>query len=84
MVTKERRGRHCAVQAGERFGRLVVVRRAADGARRKVRFLCRCDCGNDVTVLADSLRNGTTKSCGCLRRELMARRAQVLATLEDN
>lgn len=79
MVVKEKRGRPCTVHVGERFGRLVVVRRAQNGAHRKVRFICRCDCGNEFTVLADSLRNGTTKSCGCLRRELMARRAEALA-----
>lgn len=79
MVTKERRGRRCTVYPGQRYGRLVVVRRVENDAHRKVRFLCRCDCGNEVTVLADSLRNATTKSCGCLRRDLMARRADALA-----
>lgn len=85
VVKKEKRGRPCAVHVGERFGRLVVIRRVENNAHRKVRFLCRCDCGDEVTVVADSLRNGTTKSCGCLRRELMARRAEALAeALKDN
>lgn len=85
VVKKERRGRKCTVREGDRFGRLVVVHRVQNGPRRKVRFLCRCDCGKEVTVLADSLRNGTTKSCGCLRKELMARRAEALAkALKDD
>ena len=85
MVTKEKRGRPCAVQVGERYGRLVVVRRASNSGRRKACFLCRCDCHNEVIVLAESLRNGTTKSCGCLRRDLMRQRAEALAkSLTDN
>ena len=85
MVTKERRGRRCTVYPGQRYGRLVVVRRVPNGVRGKARFLCRCDCDNEVIVLAESLRNGTTKSCGCLRRDLMRQRAEALAkSLKDN
>ena len=85
MVTKERRGRRCTVHPGQRYGRLVVVRRAPNSGRGKARFLCRCDCGNEVIVLAEALRNGTTKSCGCLRRDLMRQRAEALAkSLKDN
>ena len=85
IAKKEKRGRPCAVQVGERYGRLVVVRRVPNSGRRKARFLCRCDCDNEVIVLAESLRNGTTKSCGCLRRDLMRQRAEALAkSLKDN
>jgi hypothetical protein len=52
---------------GERFGRLVALQ-----ARRIGRFVwweCRCDCGKMTEVRGYSLRNGTTKSCGCYRRE---------------
>lgn len=85
MVTKEKRGRRCTVCPGQRYGRLVVVRRAPNSGRRKACFLCRCDCDNEVIVLAESLRNGTTKSCGCLRRDLMRQRAEALAkSLRDN
>lgn len=41
----------------------------------RVVWLCRCDCGNEVEVSAHSLRNGNTKSCGCLNRELSSERA---------
>lgn len=85
MVTKEKRGRRCTVYPGQRYGRLVVVRRVSNSGRGKARFLCRCDCDNEVIVLAESLRNGTTKSCGCLRRDLMRQRAEALAkSLKDN
>ena len=33
------------------------------------RFLCRCSCGNTLSVRIGSLTHDTTKSCGCLRKE---------------
>lgn len=60
---------------GERFGRLVVVKRADATARNgNAVWLCHCDCGNDVEVDSQSLRRGTTRSCGCLRREINQKR----------
>ena len=50
---------------GQRFGRLVVVRRYD-----KTRWLCQCDCGNEKIVIGHNLRRGHTKSCGCYREEV--------------
>lgn len=33
----------------------------------KTMWFCKCDCGNFITVGADHLKSGWTKSCGCLR-----------------
>lgn len=58
---------------GKKFGRLLVVRQ--DGyhyypsGKRKSQWLCRCDCGNTVTVICSDLTNAHTQSCGCLRKE---------------
>ncbi len=57
---------------GKRFGRLLVLREAEphigrSGDRRR-QWVCRCDCGNEVTVLQTSLQKGATTSCGCLQR----------------
>lgn len=58
---------------GQRFGRLVAL--ASQGrANGHVLWLCRCDCGADVVVKGSSLSNGTTRSCGCLARELKVAR----------
>lgn len=46
---------------GEKFGKLTVV------GRVKSMWLCKCDCGRQCEVRSDSLKNGNTKSCGCLR-----------------
>lgn len=60
-------------QSGKRFGRLVVVKRAANSGRT-TRWECRCDCGNVVIVRQPDLHSGRTQSCGCIHREQLADR----------
>lgn len=53
------------------FGRLKVIAFADLGGRRKMpRWLCECDCSNRVIVTAEHLRDGITRSCGCLRKDI--------------
>lgn len=54
---------------GERFGRLIVIKRVENNKHNQVRWLCKCDCGNKKIVLANALREGNTRSCGCLKHE---------------
>lgn len=53
---------------GERFGRLVVLKRS-DIEKREPCWDCLCDCGRLVTVRGGDIRSGHTKSCGCLNRD---------------
>lgn len=53
---------------GQRFGRLTVIERANTGKPRGW-WKCLCDCGNETIVQSDSLRRGSTKSCGCYGKE---------------
>ncbi len=53
---------------GERFGRLVVVERAAS-PNNNARWKCRCDCGRFSTVYGMDLRKGKQISCGCAQAE---------------
>ena len=53
---------------GQTFGRLTVIKKAPKRIRL-TEWVCRCECGNIVVVAGRSLRNGNTKSCGCLQRE---------------
>lgn len=55
---------------GQRYGRLVVLRRAPNGRIRGARWWCQCDCGIEKIARANNLKNGATKSCGCLKREV--------------
>jgi len=52
---------------GERFGKLMVIRRGKSDKFRKVRWICGCDCGNETLIRRSHLISGETKSCGCLR-----------------
>lgn len=54
---------------GQRFGRLVVVNRIENNKYGQTRWHCKCDCCNECDVDGHSLRNGMTKSCGCLHSE---------------
>lgn len=61
--------------SGQRFGRLVVVRRQGSWkGTRKLAWLCRCDCGNEKITLGEYLRTGRTSSCGCYQRDALSKR----------
>lgn len=50
---------------GKQFGNLTVT--AYDGKRKgKHYWRCRCSCGREAVVCQSNLKNGHTKSCGCL------------------
>lgn len=55
--------------AGQRFGRLTVVERAANSKNYKANWLCRCSCGNVLVADGYKLRNKMIESCGCLKIE---------------
>jgi len=61
--------------SGRRFGRLTVVgfhgRSRSPSGNRRYKWVCRCDCGNASIVDGWHLRSSTTKSCGCLQRDVM-------------
>lgn len=35
-------------------------------------WLCKCECGNTITVSTHQLNSGNTRSCGCLQKEAAA------------
>ena len=47
---------------GKQFGKLTVIEYDGNSS-----WLCECECGNKTTVTTSNLKNGKTKSCGCLR-----------------
>lgn len=58
--------------AGMKFGRLTAINPTENLGNGRVKWLCRCDCGNSVEVLNYNLYNNHTQSCGCLQRERAA------------
>lgn len=57
------------------FGRWTVLEYAGSNGNGQARWLCRCDCGTERTVLSCLLMNRKSRSCGCLKREEMSIRA---------
>lgn len=63
---------------GKKFGRLTVVERVEDlitkNDNRFARWLCKCECGNNIVVLSNALtrKERPTKSCGCLQRDVVS------------
>lgn len=57
---------------GKRFNRLEVIAFDSISKNGHSKWLCRCDCGNELVKFATNLRKGHTQSCGCLRKERMA------------
>ena len=63
----------------KRFGRLIVIEFDEKSYKEDLikknnkkinkihpKWLCKCDCGNKITVMGINLNNKNTRSCGCL------------------
>lgn len=69
---------------GERYGRFIVLSYTGfDQKTGRGIWLCRCDCGTKKNITGHALRNGGTKSCGCLNRE-QARKRAIIRNKKDN
>ena len=56
---------------GQRFGRLTAIEKVGKQGGH-IMWLCQCECGNTTIVQGTVLKNGRTKSCGCLWDEAIA------------
>lgn len=65
--------RHCENIIGNTYGRLFVVMKGVDhiqpSGKHMSKYICTCECGNIISVARQSLLNGRTRSCGCMRSE---------------
>lgn len=71
---------HLIDMVGKKFGRLTVLSRAQNTKDGFPQWCCICECGNEVIVRGKYLRNGHTKSCGCLLAETTRDHARENAT----
>jgi HNH endonuclease len=55
---------------GQRFGRLVVISFDRRDEAGRARWLCRCDCGTEKSIGAETLKKRHGTSCGCRCREV--------------
>lgn len=58
---------------GKTFGKLTAIGRGEDkifpSGQTGRTWVCKCQCGKEITVLARNLKSGNTKSCGCYALE---------------
>jgi len=54
----------------KKFNRLTIIKQVDDyvsqQGKHTARYLCKCDCGNEKIIFGRDVKNGHTKSCGCL------------------
>ena len=56
--------------SGNRYGRLTAVELADRDRHGRIQWKFRCDCGTVKVCNPQPIKNGKTKSCGCLAREI--------------
>jgi len=56
---------------GKIFGRWTVISRAGATMDSRPLWRCVCTCGKEGIIRGETLRNGSSRSCGCLQKELM-------------
>jgi len=62
------------LEIGSKYGRLTVIAPSS----RTGYSICSCECGNQLEVMNWMLKNGKTKSCGCLQKEKATESAKKL------
>lgn len=62
--------------SGRVFSRLKVVREVEPKKGRRM-WECLCDCGMVATVGHRALKSGNTSSCGCIRKEIAAKKKTI-------
>ena len=65
-------------EVGNKYNLLTVLERDQNktNSSKTVYWKCKCECGNIVSVPGTKLRNGTAKSCGCLRKQKLSQIAK--------
>ena len=54
-------------EVGKKYNKLTVLKYSSTRGKGK-RVDCKCDCGTEKTFRLFEIKNGKTKSCGCIRR----------------
>lgn len=60
---------------GQRFGRLIIIKRMDNDKWGGSKWLCQCDCGQKTIVTSSHLKSSGTKSCGCFAKEQTIKRS---------
>lgn len=69
---------------GQVFGRLTVIEFSHKNKHGNLCWLCKCECGNTKIITASALKGGLTKSCGCLRKEIVRKPYKTKGKTKNN
>lgn len=58
--------------SGRKYNKLTVICKNGKTNGGDIKWLCKCDCGNEKTITGSKLKSGWTKSCGCMQKEWAA------------
>ena len=65
-------------EIGKKYGMLTVLK-IYDIYKNSCRYLCKCDCGNELITKIDNLKSGKIISCGCYRKKIAKEHQQKMA-----
>lgn len=59
---------------GQKIHRLTFLKYVGKSENGNAKWRVRCDCGIEFDVIGTNVRYGKTKSCGCVRKEMLTER----------
>lgn len=72
-MSEKKRPHNFVDLTGQKFGRWTALEYRPKNKGRSY-YLCKCECGKEKEVAASIMKNGDSKSCGCLNAEVAAKR----------
>lgn len=68
---------------GKKYGRLLVVKLHGISKQKQTVWECECECGNKKIVRIGTLISQHTRSCGCLKKDIMTEQCKRLFSLPE-
>jgi conserved hypothetical protein len=66
---------------GKTFNHLTIVEYAGKNKHKKKLYKCKCNnCGNEKVMIGTEVKNGYSKSCGCLTKQNLKRKHGMTGT----
>lgn len=56
--------------------RITVLEKDINNKSKITKWICKCECGNIFSADGAKIRNGWTRSCGCLQKEITSERTR--------
>lgn len=66
---------HIIDLTGQKLGNWTVIEQAGTNEKQSTLWRCRCKCGTEKVVVGIVLRDGRSRSCGCLKLKTLRERS---------